>query len=67
MKLYVYHDQRNAQVFYLFINFTSALHVSGFLFEHRQRQVYNFGMVKDKKTWTNAEIVQSTASEDRLK
>jgi hypothetical protein len=39
MKLY--NDQRNAQVFHLF---TSALHVSGFLVAHFQRQVYNFGI-----------------------
>jgi hypothetical protein len=37
MKLY--DDQRNAQVFNLF---TSALHVSGFLLAHLQRQVYKF-------------------------
>jgi hypothetical protein len=41
MKLY--NEQRNAQVFNLFIYFTSALYVSGFLLAHLQRQVYNFG------------------------
>jgi hypothetical protein len=42
MKLY--NDQHNAQVFNVFIYvFTSALHVSGFLLAHLQRQVYNFG------------------------
>jgi hypothetical protein len=38
----LYNDQRSAQVFNLF---TSALHVSGFLSAHLQRQVYNFGDV----------------------
>jgi hypothetical protein len=37
-----YNDQRNAQVFNIY-QFTSALHVSGFLLAHLQRQVYNFG------------------------
>jgi hypothetical protein len=38
MKLY--NEQRNAQVFNIF---TPALHVSGFLLAHLQRQMYNFG------------------------
>jgi hypothetical protein len=38
MKLY--NDQRNAQVFNLFV---SALHVLGFLLAHLQKQVYNLG------------------------
>jgi hypothetical protein len=38
-----YNDQRNAHVFNLFINFTSALHISRFLLAHLERQVYNFG------------------------
>jgi hypothetical protein len=41
-RLKLYYDQRNAQVFNLFL-FTSALYVSGFLLAHLQRQVYNFG------------------------
>jgi hypothetical protein len=37
-------DQRNAQVFNLHIClFTSALHISGYILAHLQRQVYNFG------------------------
>jgi hypothetical protein len=38
----LYNDQRNAQVFNLFM-FTSVLHVSGFLLAQLQRQVHNFG------------------------
>jgi hypothetical protein len=43
MKLY--NDQLHAQVFnFIFIClFTSALHVSGFILAHLQREVYNFG------------------------
>jgi hypothetical protein len=41
MKLY--NDQLNAQAFKFIYLFTSALHVSGFLLAHFQRQVYNFG------------------------
>jgi hypothetical protein len=44
MKLY--NDQRNAQVLKFIYQFTSALHVSGFLLVHLQRQVYNFGVVR---------------------
>jgi hypothetical protein len=40
--LILYNDQRNAQVFNLFILFTSSLHVSGFLLAHLQRQVCSF-------------------------
>jgi hypothetical protein len=43
MKLY--NDQRNAQIFYLF-QLTSALHVSGFLLAHLQKQVYNCSVVQ---------------------
>jgi hypothetical protein len=39
----LYDEQRNAQVFNFFYQFTSALHVSGFLLAHLQWQVYNFG------------------------
>jgi hypothetical protein len=39
----LYNDQRNAQLFKFVYLFTSALHVSGFLLAHLQRQVYNFG------------------------
>jgi hypothetical protein len=35
----MYNEQRNAQVFNFFYLFTSALHVSGFLLAHLQRQV----------------------------
>jgi hypothetical protein len=38
MKLY--NDQCNAQIFKFIYLFTSALHVSGFLLAHLQRQVY---------------------------
>jgi hypothetical protein len=41
--LLLYNDQRNAQVFLFIYLFTSALHASGFLLAHLQRQVYNFG------------------------
>jgi hypothetical protein len=41
MKLY--NNQRNAQVLNFFYLLTYALHVSGFLSAHLQRQVYNFG------------------------
>jgi hypothetical protein len=38
----LYKDQRNAQVFKFIYPFASALHVSGFLSAHLQRQVYKF-------------------------
>jgi hypothetical protein len=38
----LYNDQRNAQVLNLFI-YLLVLHVSGFLLDHLQRQVYKFG------------------------
>jgi hypothetical protein len=41
MKLY--NDQSNTQFFKFIYLFTSALHVSGFLLAHLQRQAYNFG------------------------
>jgi hypothetical protein len=44
-------DQRNAHVFILFYQFTSALHVSGFLLAHLQRQMYNFGVVQVSWVW----------------
>jgi CRISPR/Cas system endoribonuclease Cas6 (RAMP superfamily) len=41
MKLF--NDQRNAKVFSFIYLFTSALHVSGFLLAHLQKQAYYFG------------------------
>jgi hypothetical protein len=53
-------------VFKLLIKFTSALHVSGFLLAHLQRQVYNFGsgssllvMVISAKALTPYPIIMS--------
>jgi hypothetical protein len=44
MKLY--DDQLNEKFLIYFIyEFTSALHASGFILAHLQRQAYNFGMV----------------------
>jgi hypothetical protein len=47
----LYNNQCIAQVFNLFIHFTSALHDSGFLLAHLQRQVYNFGVVQVFWVW----------------
>jgi hypothetical protein len=56
--------------------FTSALHVSGFLLAHLQRQVYNFGVVQDSWYVSGADTIPrrleprrncTPASEDGLK
>jgi hypothetical protein len=59
---------------FLIYLFNSALHISGFLSAHLQRQLYKFGsyssllgMVSSPGRWHHTQETRTTASDDGLK